>query len=83
MRKQWLIVSMLVGTLGAGMVGAQDDSALAGLKAAVGDLRKAEAFAVEVRRLAGIAHPEFDVVDAFQFQWIFHWIAPHSTFYRR
>src|ERR1700682_4279938 len=44
---------------------------LAGFEPTVSNLRKAESLAVEVSRLPGIAHPEFDVVNAFQLEWIF------------
>jgi hypothetical protein len=45
---------------------------LAGFQPAVCNLRKAESLAVEISCLAGVADPEFDVVNAFQLEWIFH-----------
>src|SRR5208282_1039066 len=55
--------------------------ALAGLQSAVSDLGKAESFAVKVSRLPGVADKEFDVMNAFQPEWILHRIPPTLTFY--
>ena len=40
--------------------------ALARFQSAVSNLRKAESLAIEVGRLPGVAHPEFDVMNTFQ-----------------
>ena len=45
---------------------------LAGLQSAVCDLRKAESLAVKIGCLAGIAHPELDVVNALEFDGVLH-----------
>ncbi len=46
--------------------------ALPGLEPGVSALRKTKTFAVVVSRLAGVAYPEFDVVNAFQFEIVIH-----------
>ena len=57
---------------------------LARFQSTVSDLRKTKALAVKERRLAGIADPEFDVVNAFELERIFHAHLPRfhlRTFY--
>ena len=49
---------------------------LAGLQSTVSNLRKAESHAIEIGRLARVANPEFNVVNAFQLEWIFHLLLP-------
>src|ERR1035441_10376042 len=51
---------------------------LAGFQSTVSNLRKAEPLAIEVGRLPRVAHPEFDVVYAFQLERIFH-PSPHPS----
>src|ERR1700677_5044318 len=51
-----------------------------GFQSAVSDLRKTESLAIKVSRLPRVAHPEFDVVNAFQLEWILHPIPP-TEFY--
>src|ERR1700731_1498503 len=45
---------------------------LARFQPTVRNLRKAEALAIEVSRLPGIAYPEFDVMNALKLEWILH-----------
>jgi hypothetical protein len=47
---------------------------LAGFEAAVCHLRKPESFAIEKRRLPGVANPELNMVNALQLERVFH---PH------
>src|SRR5271166_4784389 len=51
-------------------------STLPCFQSAVSDLRKTKALAVKERRLAGIADPEFDVVNALKLEWVLHPLAP-------
>src|SRR5208282_1198187 len=54
---------------------------LARFQPAVSNLRKAESLAVEVGRLARVANPEFDVVNALELKWVLHGLAlPDSIF---
>jgi len=53
---------------------------LAGFQPAVCNLRKSEPLTVEIRCLARVSDPEFDVVNAFQLEWIFHPSTPHWHF---
>src|SRR5580658_2155034 len=54
---------------------------LARFQSAVGNLRKAEPLAVKVGCLPGVANEEFDVVDAFKLERVFHRLAlPDSIF---
>ncbi len=46
--------------------------ALSGFQTAVSALRKPEALTVKVSRLPSVAHPEFDVMNAFELKWIVH-----------
>src|ERR1039458_8210231 len=46
--------------------------ALTGFESAIGYLGKTESLAVEKGRLARVADPEFDVMNVFEFEWIFH-----------
>jgi len=45
---------------------------LARFQSAVSNLRKAESLAVEISCLPGVANPEFNMVNAFQLEWILH-----------
>src|SRR5260370_16900190 len=48
---------------------------MACFQSTVCNLRKTESHAVEVGCLPGVADPEFDVVNAFQLEWILHSLA--------
>src|SRR5271163_2106605 len=60
--------------------GIRSPLSLPGFQSAVSDLRKTESLAIKVSRLPRIAHPEFDVVNAFQLEWILHPIPPDTNF---
>src|SRR6202047_964611 len=47
----------------------------------VSNLRKAESLAIEVSRLAGIAYPEFDVVNALKLEWVLHPLALQDSIF--
>src|SRR5260370_19456773 len=54
---------------------------LARFQSTVCSLRKTESHAVEVGCLPGVADPEFDVVNAFQLEWILHPLALPKTIF--
>src|SRR5208282_4397442 len=45
---------------------------LAGFQSTISNLGKTEPFTIEIGSLPRVSHPEFDVVNAFQLEWIFH-----------